>query len=229
MLLHARPAGSRPTRRSSTDLAGAAQGLGHRDRQRRRRSTSAAWAGCSAPTRRCRSRRAIQPHPITEHFNLLTAYPLARSVTPIERRHQRPHRAAPRRDEPEQLGGNRPQEADQRSARSKRGPDKGDKQGPVSLAAAVSAPATDAPRPRRSGRSRGRQPEHEAGNAHRRRSATRISRATATLGDPGQPRSVPQHDQLARAAGEPDLDPAARPGGSAHHADGRPASGGSSA
>jgi ABC-type uncharacterized transport system involved in gliding motility auxiliary subunit len=86
------------------------------------------------------------PHPITERFNLLTAYPLARSVVPVSG----------------DTGGRFPQtlvetspnswaEADIRqlmtSGRVAREPDKGDLSGPVSLAAAVSAPASDTPPP----------------------------------------------------------------------------------
>ena len=43
-------------------------------------------------------------HPITQRFNFLTAFPLARSVTPVERRRQRPHRAAVRRDRAREAG-----------------------------------------------------------------------------------------------------------------------------
>lgn len=85
-----------------------------------------------------------EPHPITERFNLITAYPLARSVTAI-------------------AGGSNGRTAQNlvnTSANSwaesnikeltttgkvARELDKGDKAGPVSLAAVVSAPATDAP------------------------------------------------------------------------------------
>jgi ABC-type uncharacterized transport system involved in gliding motility auxiliary subunit len=86
------------------------------------------------------------PHPITDRFNLLTAYPLARSVTAA-------------------AGGSKGKTAQnlvETSANSwaesnikeltttgkvARELDKGDKAGPVSLAAAVSAPAGDAPAP----------------------------------------------------------------------------------
>jgi ABC-type uncharacterized transport system involved in gliding motility auxiliary subunit len=85
-----------------------------------------------------------EPHPITEHFSLLTAYPLARSVTAV-------------------AGGSNGRTAQNlvdTSAKSwaesdikeltttgkvARELDKGDKAGPVSLAAAVSAPATGTP------------------------------------------------------------------------------------
>ncbi|HEX5375928.1 MAG TPA: hypothetical protein VFW48_07195, partial [Solirubrobacterales bacterium] len=85
-------------------------------------------------------------HPITERFNLLTAYPLARSVTPA-------------------TGGGSGKFAQalvETSASSwaetdikrltttgevKRDVDQGDKPGPITLAAAVSAPATEVPAP----------------------------------------------------------------------------------
>src|SRR3954452_23768118 len=86
------------------------------------------------------------PHPITEHFNLLTAYPLARSVTAIAGG----------------TGGDTAQKLLDTSANSwaesnikeltttgkvARELDKGDKAGPVSLAAAVSSPVADATSP----------------------------------------------------------------------------------
>jgi ABC-type uncharacterized transport system involved in gliding motility auxiliary subunit len=86
------------------------------------------------------------PHPITERFNLLTAYPLARSVTAIAGG----------------TGGHTAQNLVDTSANSwaesnikeltttgkvARELDKGDKAGPVSLAAAVSSPVADATPP----------------------------------------------------------------------------------
>jgi ABC-type uncharacterized transport system involved in gliding motility auxiliary subunit len=83
-------------------------------------------------------------HPITEHFQAMTAFPFARSVTPIEGG----------------TDGKVAQKLLQTSARSwaetdlkglfathqpELNADKGDKAGPVSIAAAVSAPAPDAP------------------------------------------------------------------------------------
>jgi ABC-type uncharacterized transport system involved in gliding motility auxiliary subunit len=83
-------------------------------------------------------------HPITERFNLITAYSLARSISPAA----------------ERTSGRFPQSLVMTSANSwaetdvagllasgevTRDLDKGDKAGPVSLAAAVSAPATNAP------------------------------------------------------------------------------------
>jgi ABC-type uncharacterized transport system involved in gliding motility auxiliary subunit len=85
-------------------------------------------------------------HPITDRFNLLTAFPLARSVTPATAGG----------------GGKFAQPLVETSSSSwaetdikrmtttgevKRELDKGDKAGPITLAAAVSAPATEAPTP----------------------------------------------------------------------------------
>lgn len=87
------------------------------------------------------------PHPITTNFQLMTAYPLAQSVGAVEGG----------------VNGRTPQSLVQTSAQSwaeadiaalAKGdgrvalePEKGDKPGPISLGAAVSAPATDAPPP----------------------------------------------------------------------------------
>ncbi|MGE0460535.1 MAG: GldG family protein [Vicinamibacterales bacterium] len=84
-------------------------------------------------------------HPITTNFQLMTAYPLARSVAPVEGG----------------VEGRFPQSLVQTSAQSwaeadiaalakgdgrvELNADKGDKPGPISLAAAVSAPAPEAP------------------------------------------------------------------------------------
>jgi gliding motility-associatede transport system auxiliary component len=81
-------------------------------------------------------------HPITENFNLLTAYPLARSVTPVEggvngRTAQRlveTSRNAWGETDIKSLTGGQPAKQDE-----------GDKAGPVSLAAAVSAAASNPP------------------------------------------------------------------------------------
>lgn len=83
-------------------------------------------------------------HPITERFNLMTAYPLARSVVPVT------------------VEGKTPQSFIETSAQSwaesnlagliageqvSLDPATGDKAGPVVLAMAISAPATNAPKP----------------------------------------------------------------------------------
>jgi ABC-type uncharacterized transport system involved in gliding motility auxiliary subunit len=85
------------------------------------------------------------PHPITENFNLMTAYPLARSMTPIEGG----------------VNGHTAQKLVETSSRSwaetnlksltgaePAKMDEADKKGPVSLAAAVSAPATNVTPPK---------------------------------------------------------------------------------
>jgi ABC-type uncharacterized transport system involved in gliding motility auxiliary subunit len=88
-----------------------------------------------------------QPHPITDRFNLLTAYRLARSVAPAG-----PGGASGKF--PQTLVETSPNswaETDIKTLNTSgqvlRELDKGDKAGPVSLAAAVSSPATDVPAP----------------------------------------------------------------------------------
>ena len=84
-------------------------------------------------------------HPITEGFRVITAYPMSRSMTPIEGG-SNSHTAQP-------LVNTSPQswsEADVASLSSGKGQvefnaDKGDKQGPITLASAASAPATVTP------------------------------------------------------------------------------------
>ena len=87
-----------------------------------------------------------QPHPITDRFNLLTAYRLARSIAPVT--------GGTTGKFPQTLvetGANSWGETDVKtlntSGQVSRDLDKGDKSGPVSLAAAVSAPAADAAAP----------------------------------------------------------------------------------
>jgi len=84
-------------------------------------------------------------HPITTNFQLMTAYPLARSVDAVE--------GGVDGHTPQSLVQTSPQswaEADiaglaKSDGRVELNADKGDKAGPISLGAAVSAPATDAP------------------------------------------------------------------------------------
>jgi ABC-type uncharacterized transport system involved in gliding motility auxiliary subunit len=76
-------------------------------------------------------------HPITENFNLLTAYPLARSMTPIEGGAN--GRTAQRLVETSKSAWG---ETDIKGLASGAKPDDVDVKGPVSLAAAVSGPAT---------------------------------------------------------------------------------------
>jgi ABC-type uncharacterized transport system involved in gliding motility auxiliary subunit len=87
-----------------------------------------------------------QPHAITDRFNLLTAYRLARSVAPAQ--------GGASGKFPQTLVETSPNswaETDIKtlntSGQVQRDLDKGDKAGPVSLAAAVSSPATDVPAP----------------------------------------------------------------------------------
>jgi ABC-type uncharacterized transport system involved in gliding motility auxiliary subunit len=85
-------------------------------------------------------------HPITENFGIMTAFPLARSVAPVEggvdgRVAQKVLETSPQSWAETDLTGlyatNRPE----------RNLDKGDKPGPVSIAVATSAPAAEAPPP----------------------------------------------------------------------------------
>jgi ABC-type uncharacterized transport system involved in gliding motility auxiliary subunit len=85
------------------------------------------------------------PHPITEGFRVITAYPMARSMAPIEGG-SNAHTAQPLVNTSQQSWS----EADVASLSSGKAQvefnaDKGDKQGPITLGAAVSAPATVKP------------------------------------------------------------------------------------
>jgi ABC-type uncharacterized transport system involved in gliding motility auxiliary subunit len=87
------------------------------------------------------------PHPISEGFRVITAYPMARSMTPIEGG-SNAHIAQPLVNTSAQSWS----EADLGSLSTGKAEvafngDKGDKQGPITLAAAVSAPATVTPPP----------------------------------------------------------------------------------
>jgi len=86
------------------------------------------------------------PHAITKDFRLMTAFPLSRSVTPIEGGTD--GKVAQKFLETSAQSW---AETDLKglfaTSRPEPNPDKGDKQGPVSIAAAVSAPAADAPAP----------------------------------------------------------------------------------
>ncbi len=87
-----------------------------------------------------------QPHAITDRFNLLTAYRLARSVAPATGGTSGKFPQTLVETSPNSWG-----ETDLKTLNSggpvSRDLDKGDKGGPVSLAAAVSAPATEVPAP----------------------------------------------------------------------------------
>jgi len=86
-------------------------------------------------------------HAITDNFQLMTAYPLARSVGPVE--------GGVNGHTPQSIVETSPQswaEADieglgKNDGRVELNPEQGDKAGPISLGAAVSAAATDAPPP----------------------------------------------------------------------------------
>jgi ABC-type uncharacterized transport system involved in gliding motility auxiliary subunit len=84
-------------------------------------------------------------HPISQGFRVITAFPMARSMSPMEGG-SNSHTAQPLVNTSQQSWS----EADIASLSSAKGqvefnPDKGDKQGPITLAAAVSAPATVTP------------------------------------------------------------------------------------
>ena len=84
-------------------------------------------------------------HPITQGFRVLTAYPMARSMSPIEGG-SNSHTAQPLVNTSQQSWA----EADISSLSAGKGEvefnaNKGDRQGPITLAAAVSAPATVTP------------------------------------------------------------------------------------
>jgi ABC-type uncharacterized transport system involved in gliding motility auxiliary subunit len=87
-----------------------------------------------------------QPHPITDGFNLLTAFRLARSVRPIEG-----GTSGKFAQTLVETGPGSWAETDIKTLMSTgkvdRNPEAGDIDGPVSLAVAVSSPATDAPEP----------------------------------------------------------------------------------
>jgi ABC-type uncharacterized transport system involved in gliding motility auxiliary subunit len=86
-------------------------------------------------------------HPITEGFRIITAYPLARSMAPIEGG-SNAHTAQPLVNTSQQSW-SESDLADLASGKAQVefNADKGDKQGPITLASAVSAPATVTPPP----------------------------------------------------------------------------------
>jgi gliding motility-associatede transport system auxiliary component len=85
-------------------------------------------------------------HPITDRFNLMTAYPLARSITSIEGG-VNGHSAQNLIETSKNSWAETDIKRLATTGQVERELDKGDKAGPVSLGAAVSAPATDAPAP----------------------------------------------------------------------------------
>jgi len=85
------------------------------------------------------------PHPITENFNLMTAYPLARSMTPVEGG-TNGHTAQKLVETSKNSWGETNLKSLTGGQPAKMEDD--DKKGPVSLAAAVSGPATVTPAPK---------------------------------------------------------------------------------
>jgi ABC-type uncharacterized transport system involved in gliding motility auxiliary subunit len=85
-------------------------------------------------------------HPITERFSVMTAYPLARSVRPLEGG-TNGHTAQPFVQTSAQSWAEADLKGIAGGGQVEFNADKGDKQGPIPLGAAVSAPATDVPTP----------------------------------------------------------------------------------
>jgi ABC-type uncharacterized transport system involved in gliding motility auxiliary subunit len=87
-----------------------------------------------------------QPHPITDRFNLITAFRLARSVTPVSGGTSGKFAQTLVETSPGSWA-----ETDiatlMTTGKVSRDPEAGDVEGPVSLAVAVSSPATDEPEP----------------------------------------------------------------------------------
>ena len=84
------------------------------------------------------------PHPITADFRVITAFPLARSVTPVEGGADGKF-AQPIVQTSEQSWAESDVKELYSTGRPKKELDKGDKNGPVTVAAAVSAPVAAAP------------------------------------------------------------------------------------
>jgi gliding motility-associatede transport system auxiliary component len=84
------------------------------------------------------------PHAITENFKVMTAYPLARSVTPAQGG-VNGHNAQSLVETSSKSWAETDIKSLTTTGKVTRDLDKGDKAGPISLAAAVSAPATDVP------------------------------------------------------------------------------------
>jgi hypothetical protein len=166
-------------------------------------------------------------HPVTENFNVLTAFPLRRSVRGEAGWAGDGQHAEPDSDGRAKLvgigfevaRGGRKSVAGRKIGRSPRA-DHG-------CAVAVDGCARCCCQHRDTGQARG-QDSGKTGDApdaaHRGR-GLRL-RLECGVGHPGQRRSVRQHEQLAHAAGRSDLDSPARYGRSAHHDDRRSAAAG---
>ena len=156
------------------------------------------------------------PHPITERFNsIMTGFPLVRSVTPSAaapsgRTAQtivETSKASWAESDVKALAERRPVGFDEAS---------GDKQGPISLAAVIATDAPDqppAPAPGTNGGAAGTEADARGRVRRLRLPGQRQSRGA------GQREPVPQHGELARAAGQPDLDPSEAARRSARHVD----------
>ncbi len=86
-------------------------------------------------------------HPITENFKVMTAFPLARSVTPVQGG-VNGHNAQALVETSSKSWAESDIKSLTTTGKVTRDLDKGDKAGPISLAAAVSAPAAEAPAPK---------------------------------------------------------------------------------
>ena len=156
---------------------------------------------------------AYPSHSITQDFGLLTAYPLARSMAPIAggvngRTAQKLVETGPRswaESDLKSLTGGEAAKADD-----------SDKKGPITLASAVSGPATNAPAPK----------EPPAPGETPKQVEARIVAfgdsdfaSNAALGVQGNRDLFLNTVELAGAAGKPDLDPAEGSRRSPDHAD----------
>ena len=152
-------------------------------------------------------------HPITDNFRVMTAFPLSRSVKATE--------GGANGKTPQMLVETSAQswaETDLKSLASGKvefNGEQGDKQGPIALGAAVSAPASRGARAR-VGQREPRCAEAREPDCRVRRLRLRGQQRHRHSGQPGL---LPQRGQLARAAGEPDRHPSERATGSPRDAD----------
>ena len=145
-------------------------------------------------------------HPIVEGFRLLTAYPLARSVTPVSGGVN--NRTAQTFIESSANSWGETDLAGMFASGKVENDKAKDTQGPVPIGAALSIPAPAAPAAAGGpGGSAQARRAAEAGVAAGGGGRLRLRRQLRAR-HPGQPRPVPEHRELGGAAGEPDLDPA---------------------
>ncbi len=142
-------------------------------------------------------------HPITSRLDVMTAFRMARSVTPVSGGNEGHTAQSHRRNQPAQLGRGRPEVALRAASRRRRTKGAGDKAGPISIAAAVSAPVGEA------------KPAAPEGEGAAPKPETRVvvfgdsDFASNMLFTAGGNRDLFMNTRrLALAAGEPDLDPA---------------------